>query len=188
MIVIGRWYIIQLPNFPALEGHLGAALLPRIGGRPSSGVGDSGAVGINAKSPHWRQALSFLQFLASPQYSKIIVDDGDSLPPNPQLATSGRALADDLIPDPAFHAPFVQAIQNARPLDYSPFIDATEVSRWIGEYVEKVENQLLTPPQALRALAAQINDQIQINLERRPDLQKLYEQRTGSPYRAPADL
>ena len=186
MIVIGRWYIIQLPNFPALEGHLGAALLPRIDGRPSSGVGDSGAVGINAKSPHWRQALRFLQFLASPQYSKIIVDDGDSLPPNPRLATSGKALADDLIPDPAFHAPFVQAIRNARPLDYSPFIDATEVSRWIGEYVEKVENRLLTPSQALHALAAQINGQIQLNLERRPDLQKLYEQRTGNPYDAPA--
>ncbi len=183
MIIIGRWYIIQVPNFPNLKGHLGAALLPRVGNRPSAGVGDSGGVGINAKSPHWKEALRFLQYLASPAYSKIIVEDGDSLPPNPQLAKSGQALADDLVPDPAFHQPFVEAINNARPLDFSPFIDATEVSRWISEYVAKAENQLLTPKQAMQQLASQIDQTIRLNLERRPDLQKQYERRTGQSYR-----
>lgn len=182
MIIIGRWYIIQVPNFPALEGHLGAARLPHFPGRPSAGVGDCGAVGINVKSPHWRQALKFLQFLASPEYGKIIVDDGDSLPPNPKLAKNGQALVNDLVPDPAFHQPFVDAIKTARPLDYSPYIDAMQVSRWVSLFVANVENKLMTPSQAMHALAAQIDQQIRLNLKRRPDLQKLYEQRTGKKY------
>lgn len=184
MIIIGRWYIIQVPNYPNLRGNLGAVLLPRIGSRPSAGVADAGGAGINVKSPRRQQALRFLQYLASPQYSKVIVDDGDSLPPNPSVAQSGLALVDELVPDPAFHQPFVTAIQHAHPLDDSPFTDSLEVSRWTQEYVEKVENRLLTPPQAMRALAAQIDQQIRLNLERQPALQKLYAQRTGRPYRA----
>jgi multiple sugar transport system substrate-binding protein len=184
MIIIGRWYIIQVPNYPNLKGNMGAVALPRLDGRPSSGACDAGSAGVNVKSPRWRAALKFLQYLSTPAYSKVIVDDGDSLPPNPAVATSGKALANDDVPDPAFHQPFVDAINHARPLDVSPYVDAMEVDRWTGEYVEKVENRLMTPRAAMQALAAQIDTQIRVNLERRPDLQKLYEQRTGKPYRA----
>ncbi len=183
MIPIGRWYIIQLPNFPNLQGNLGAVQLPRVGSRPSAGVADAGAAGVNVKSHHWRAALSFLQFLASPQYGKVIVEDGDSLPPNPAVAASGKALQDDLVPDPAFHDPFVRAMQNARPLDTSPYMDSMEAARWLDETVQKVDNRLLPPREALRELAAQVNRQIRLNLERQPALQKLYEQRTGRAYR-----
>lgn len=182
MIVIGRWYIVQLPNFPALRGNLGAVPLPRVPGHPSAGVADTRAAGINVKSPHWRQSLRFLQYLASPRYGAIIVQDGDGLPPDPHLALSGQALVNGQVADPAFHDAFVAAIRNARPLDTSPFVDAEEVGRWIQEYLEKVENRLLTPRQAMQTLATHVDQQIRLNLERRPDLQRLYEQRTGQPY------
>jgi len=182
MILIGRWYIVQVPNYPELKGNLGAVTLPHVGNLPSSSVGGTRAAGINAKSPHWREALKFLKYLASPEYSKIIDADGDSLPPNPQLALTGSQLSNEMVPDPTFHAPFVSAIKNARALDYSPFIDAIETSRWIQEYADKVDNNVLSPAEAMKALAKQIDQQIRINLERRPDLQKLYEQRTGKPY------
>ena len=183
MIFIGRWYIVQVPNFPNLKGHLGAVVVPRVGDRPSSSVAGTRAAAINAKSTHRDAALKFLQYLASPEYSKMIVDDGDSLPPNPAVAASGEAMVNEMVPDAAFHEPFRQAILNAHPLNFSPFIDAMTVSRWIQEYVDKVDNRLLTPEQALRALTLQIDKQICINLEREPGLQKLYEQRTGQPYR-----
>lgn len=182
MIFIGRWYIVQVPNYPALRGHLGAALLPQVGSRPSSGVTDTRAAGINVKSPHWREALHFLQYLASPDYSKVIVDDGDALPPNPNLARNGKDLADEEVPDPAFHEPFVQAMKNARPLDTSPFIDASMVSRWIQETVDKVENRVQPVDEAMRSLAEQINEQIRVDLERRPDLQRRFEQITHRRY------
>ncbi|BDI28993.1 hypothetical protein CCAX7_10440 [Capsulimonas corticalis] len=182
MIDTGRWFICSLPNYPDLMGHLGAVPMPRVGNRPSGVSCGARAVGVNAKSPHWRDALKFLQYLASPQYSKIIVDDGDSLPPNPKLASSGKALVTDVVPDPSFHEAFVEAINSAKPFRYSPFIDASVSSRWYGDYMGKVENQLMTPAQAMKALTAQINQQIRTNLERRPDLQKKYEQVTGKKY------
>lgn len=189
MIFIGRWYIVQVPNFPALKGNLGAVTLPRVvlpDGRilPSSSVAATRAAGINVKSKNRAAALKFLQYLASPEYSRIIVEDGDSLPPNPAIATSGAALVDDIVPDPAFHAPFVQAIDNAHPLNFSPFIDALQVSRWLQEYVDKTDNRLLTPEQAMHSVATQIDKQIHINIERAPALQKVYEQRAGKAWRA----
>ena len=182
MIETGRWFICSLPNFPDLQKSIAAVPLPRVGDRPSAGYCQARGAGINAKSPHWRDSLKFLQYLASPQYSKIIVDDGDSLPPDPQLAYSGKALVNDIVPDPAFHQAFVTAIAHAKPVQFSAFIDAAITTRWIGEYVEKVENRIVTPAQATKLLSAQIDQQIRTNLERRPDLQKKYEQVTGKKY------
>jgi multiple sugar transport system substrate-binding protein len=183
MLPIGRWFICQLGNYPEIDGHLGVVQIPRIGNLPSTVECDTRAAAINSKSPHWRVALDFLKYLASPEYSKIVVDSGDAMPPNPKMATSGQALVDDLEPDPAFHAPFVAATVSGKTMDDdSPYIDAAEVSRWQGDYIGKVENKLMTPQQALDALATQIDQQIRLNLERRPDLQKEFAEQTGKPY------
>lgn len=182
MMEIGRWFIVNIHLYPNLVGNLGCALLPRVGNRPSSGQTDTRAVGINAKSPHRQQALDFLQYLASPQYSQQIVQDGDSLPPDPDLARTGKQLVDRYEPDPSFQATFIQAEKNARPLDYSPFIDPSQVDRWMTNTIQEVENNLMTPQQAMQSLADQINQQIRVNLRRRPDLQEKYEQITGNPY------
>ena len=182
MILIGRWYIVQLPQYKKLAGNLGTVTLPHVGNRPSCGIADTRAAGINVKSPHWREALKFLQYLASPQYGQVIVDDGDSLPPDPDLGKSGKSLVDDLEPNPAFHQPFVDAIRQAKPLDFSPFMDAPELERWIQEQVDNVENQVLTPAQAMHTLANEVNAEVRKNLERRPDFQRRYEKLTGHPY------
>jgi len=182
MISIGRWYIIQVPNYPQIAGALGAARLPRVGARESSGMTDARAAGINIKGRHIQEALKFLQYLASPEYSALIVKDGDSLPPNPLLAQSGEALVNPAVPDPAFHQPFVDAEKSARPVDTSPFVDALQVQRWLVEHIDKVENKLMTPEEAMSELTHSINQQIRINLERQPHLQRKYEQVTGRPY------
>src|SRR2546430_5554653 len=122
-------------------GHRGAVELPRGGTRRSSGVAYTRAAGVNVRSLPGRESLRFLQYLAGPEYGRVIVEDGDALPPNPHLAESGRALANEMVPDPSFHEPFIRAIKTARPLDFSPYIDASEVARWIQEYIEKVENR-----------------------------------------------
>ncbi len=73
-------------------------------------------------------------------------------------------------------------MKNARPLDVSPFIDMSEVGRWVQETIDKVENRLQTPPEAMRFLADEINITIRRNLERRPDLQRRFAAVTGRPY------
>jgi len=182
MMVIGRWYIIQVPQYPDIQKVLGAARLPRVGDRPSSGMCDCRAAGVNAKGPNTTEALYFLQYLASPEYSALIVKDGDSLPPNPALATSGEALVNPAVPDPEFHRPFVEAIKSARPVDTSPFIDAVVVQRWLQEHIDKVENKLMPPEEAMDHLSHEIRQTVRRNLERRPDLQRKFREVTGQPY------
>lgn len=182
MIFIGRWYLCQAPRFPKLKGKLAAALLPRIGDRPSAGQCGTRAAGINVKSPHREEALKFLKYLASREYSELIVRDGDSMPPNAALARTGATLVNGAVEDPEFHQAFVDALENARPLDMSPFIDAVTVNRWVQECIGEIESRILEPEQAMRKLAAEINEAIRRNLERRPDLQRKYEKVTGRPY------
>jgi multiple sugar transport system substrate-binding protein len=182
MISIGRWYIVQLPNYPDLQGHLGAVTLPHVGLLPSRGACDTRAAGINAKSPHWREALSFLQYLASPEYSKLIVHDGDSLPPNPMIARTGADIVNEAASDPAFQTPFIQAIKNGHTLPGSPFLGGNLLGRLYDEQVQRVENAITTPENAMQTLTAQANHQIRLNLEHRTDLQQSYKLATGHPY------
>jgi multiple sugar transport system substrate-binding protein len=182
MLFCGRWYIVQAPNYPNLKGNLGAVALPRIDGRKSAGMAGTRCAGINVKSRHAQEALKFLAFLASPEYNRLIVMDGDALPPNPKLAKTGRDLVNEAVPDPAFHQVFIEAIARARPIDISPFIDFAMVLRWYNERVGEVENKLLTPDEACRKLAREINWSIRTSLERRLDLQAVYEKRTGRKY------
>ncbi len=183
MISIGRWILILLPNFPELADKLGAVVLPRLPHQDhSTGICDAAGPGVNAKSPHWREALFFLQYLTTPEYNRIIIEGGDSLPPNPVMAQRGEDLVSPVLPDPAFHQSFIDAIAHANVLSASSFIDPNLVGIWFLEAIQRVENNVQTPETAFRALASEINERIRMNLARRPDLQRKFEAVTGQPY------
>jgi ABC-type glycerol-3-phosphate transport system substrate-binding protein len=188
MIFIGRWYLCQAPQYPGLrkdpaDPHSDLKLrcirLPAVAGRVSSGECDARGNGINITSPLREDATKFLHYLASREYGMVIVHDGDSLPPNPALARTGRDLCNDFARDPNFHQPFIDAVPPAHPPDMSPFIDGMLVGRWLDEALSKVENRLASPEQVMRAMAAEINQRIRRNLERRTDLQRHFEKITG---------
>ncbi len=170
MIMIGRWFIVQAANFPELQGHLAAARLPRLPGQPSRGFTRARALGINALSRHPEEAAQFLSYLASPAYGRMIIEDGDALPPNPEMAPDGAALAMTAVPDPAFHQVFLDAIREAQPFDTSPFVDAAQVQRWILETLGRLENRVVTPDEAAWQLASEINRAIIRNIDRQPQL------------------
>jgi multiple sugar transport system substrate-binding protein len=181
MISIGRWMLVQIGNYPKLGGVLGAVPLPRAGGRVSRGMGGTRCAGINAKGRHALEATAFLAYLASAPYNALIARDGDSLPPNPHVAHSGRDLVNARVADPAFHQVFIGAMQRARPVDYSPYVDPNLVTRWLDERVGKVENKLLTPADAMTGLVAEVDAEIARNLARRPDLKRRADR--GQPIR-----
>ena len=170
MIMIGRWFTVQVANFPDLRGNLAAVRLPRLPGQPSRGFTRARGIAVNARTLHPQAALAFLAHLATPQYGSLIVRDGDSLPPNPAMAVDGASLVNPGMPDPAFHQVFVDAVRDAVPPDTSPFVDAAQVQRWISETLGRLENRVLTPEEAARRLAAEINRAIARNIEREPQL------------------
>ena len=173
MIYIGRWYIVQLVNYPELKPYIAAAPMPRQPGKPLRVMAETRAMGINARSPHLDAAVQFLSYLAGPQYSALIAQDGDSLPPSPEAAADGRALANGAVPDPAFHQVFIDEIRDAVTQDQSPYIDTATVNRWTVERINQVENQVVPPDEAMRSLAREINRTMELNLSRRKDLREI---------------
>jgi multiple sugar transport system substrate-binding protein len=184
MFSCGRWYLVLSPSFPALKGHLGASLLPRVAGQPSRGMVDARGSGINSKTRHPAEALKFMQYLGSPDYSRLIAEDGDALPPRPDVARQGRDLVNPAEADPAFHQVFIDAVRNARVLDISPFADLNLVIRWLQEEcIEKIEGDASASPEAvMRRLADEVNQEIRRNLERSGFLRAKYEKITGKPW------
>jgi multiple sugar transport system substrate-binding protein len=184
-IHIGRWAIVQIPVYlernPDIVENIAAARLPRVAGQPSRGVVGSRAAGINAKSKNPQAAKRFLQYLAGRDYSTLIVEDGDALPPNPNMARTGADLVNDIVPDPAFHQPFIDAVEEGVTLKMSLFIEAQIVKRWTLEAVQEVENGA-DPRLAIKRVAKEIDAQIRQNLRRRPALQAKYEKVTGEKY------
>ena len=173
MISLGRWYTVQLVNYPDLRGHIAAVQLPRMPGQPSRVIAGTRAAAINARCPHPAAAAAFLSYLASPQYAALIAHDGDGLPPLPGAARNGQALANAVVPDPAFHQVFVDSIVDAVPHEFNPYIDTALVDRWTKDRIDEVENQVLSPDDAMHLLTAEINRAIELNLSRRPDLRAL---------------
>ncbi len=184
-IFIGRWAIVRVPAYlkrnPDLVENMAAIVLPRVPGRVSSGVVGTRAAGINAKTKHPEAAKRFLQYLAGRDYSALIVEDGDALPPNPEMARTGVDLINDHVPNAAFHQPFIDAVENGVTLKMSPFIEAQIVKRWALEAVEQVENGA-DPRAAITSVADEIDARIRQNLRRRPILQAKYEKITGRKY------
>ena len=154
---------------------------PRVPGHPSRGIVGTRAAGINAKTKNPEAAKRFLQYLASRDYGALIAADGDALPPNPELARTGEDLVNEHITDPAFHQPFIDAVDNGVTIKMSPFIEAQLVQRWALEAVEQVENGA-DPRTAITRVADEIDDRIRQNLRRRSALQAKYEQVTGKAY------
>lgn len=183
MISIGRWILLLLPNFPELADRIGAVTLPRLPHQDhATGICDAAGPGINRQSPHWREALYFLQYLTTPEYNRLIVEDGDSLPPNPALARRGEDLVTPFLPDPEFHQAFLDSMAHARPMNVSMFIDPNLAGIWFLEAIQRVENRLETPEEAFRETAREIDERIERNLERHPDLQQHFKTVTGRPY------
>ena len=185
LIFIGRWAIVRIPAYlsrnPGVDERIASVVYPRVPGRPSRVTVRSRAAGINTRTGHPEEARRFLRYLASREYGQLIVRDGDGLPPNPELARTGADLVNDIIADPAFHQPFIDAVRTGRPLDLSPFVEAGLTQRWIKEAVEAVENGA-DPEQCLRQLAVEIDERIARNLSRQSRLQRKFEEVTGRAY------
>lgn len=179
MLLIGRWYTIQLPQYPGLAERLGVTGLPRVPGLLRMSPIQTRAAGINRNSPYWREALNFLVYLASPEYSELIVADGDGIPPSPFVAQTGEDLVNRFLPDAKLQQAFLDATINARNTNLSNFIENGLVNRLMWEAQGFVDNKLKTPRKALTDLTNEIERTIDINLERRPDLQERFREVTG---------
>lgn len=170
-----RWMLVQLREYPVLRENLGVVLLPRPPHGTSTSLAGSRGPGINANSPNREEALRFLAYLASDEYSEIIAMSADALPPNREYAQEVDRLRNPDYPWEDWHGTFVRSVELASTDEVSVFVDPKFVERiWI-ETLDLVENQMRTPEEALSDATRRINRRIERNIRQQPGLRERYE-------------
>jgi len=180
MIRIGRWALTSLRTFDHLRGDLGAVHLPYK--REKTGIVRAMTVGINPQSPNREAALRFLEFLASEEFSRQVVESADALPPSPVVAAHADFIHDPTHPEEDFNHLFGEAIRRGRPLMMPPFIQGMRVQKIIDRYLALMSAGAMGPERMCRRMTAEINDAIRLNLTRYESMRAEYERRTGRPF------
>lgn len=175
LVLSGRYAIVPLRQFGDI--NLDVSEMPN-GGYPNAEA-SSRTVGIYTGSKHKELAEYFLKFLASEAYSDLIVADGDALPPNPRVTRSQEFSQPKNFPNEyQFHEPFARYAESlAIPKSSSPFILPQTSERIQQESYDAFMAKLMDAQDAAEKATRRINDEIERNIEERPELRSEYERR-----------
>jgi multiple sugar transport system substrate-binding protein len=181
----GRYMLIELRKYDAARKRQGRPLMdlavtePPHGGFPNTSIMTRAAM-VYAGSEHRESATLFLAFLASEEYNTQIVNDGDSLPPNPAYTKTEAYLRPAAYPNEwDVHGPFADAATTlAVGTSYSPFVLHLVADRIETAERERYMSGLSTLEQAAAAMTAQVNAEIDRTLRESPGLRPLYERLT----------
>ena len=163
--------------------RLGCIMLPRFAGLPPGYRVSSRSAAINARSPRREEALQFLQYLAGPVYSKLINQEVDALPGNPEHAMLGVepiSSSGDLA-RVEMHKTTIRAVhEGAYSVRQSPFLFQSDVSRILKTQVGRLESKPDSDIDSLlRDAQAELDRLISRSLTRNPTLQELWKNRAA---------
>jgi multiple sugar transport system substrate-binding protein len=173
MVVMGRYALIQLRRFGALDL---AVVEPPHGGFPTT-LAATRCASVYVGSDHRLPAVYFLSFLASEKYTMQIVRDADALPPNPRYTAVEPFLRPPDHPNEwAVHGAFADAAGNIGIGGvYSPFVPSSVVTRSLIQVEDAFLNDQLTAAMAAARAQQVINQEIQRTLAEDASLRPLYE-------------
>ena len=187
MLWTGRYLIIEFRKYDALRKAQGKPLMdlgcaePPNGGFPNTVIAARAAT-VYAGGIHQDLAKYFLGFLASEEYNMQIVQDGDSLPPNPKYTEIEAYKHPPEHPNEwDIHKAFADAAgQLAVGTAYSPFILQSTADRLENNSRDKFMQEkpaagYETARKAALYATVAINDEMQLTLRENPRLQPLYE-------------
>jgi ABC-type glycerol-3-phosphate transport system substrate-binding protein len=176
--------------------RFGAVQLPHFPGQPIYSPATARGTGINAKSPHREAALTFLQYLAGADYTKIINQTADSMPAN----TAYHQL--ELLRNPEYdsededevHRAALAVIPYGRAAPRSVFINGAVAWQYFAEALERIIARADLRPEdiaaTMRGAAQRVNLEIARNIRREPLLKLAYEKlltRGGEPTAIPPE-
>ena len=185
MIRYGRWGLVRWRVAEPPEGSLAPALrdigvapVPR--GREKVTLFVMRASGINNKSPCRDEAVSFLKFLASEPYGEQINRSADAIAAVREYCYTDTYLHNPDYPEEDYNDIIRDETLYARNVEVSPFLDPAEFDRIFLRHAELIKFGRRDPDQGMRDLARSVNEAIQDNLKRRPELMRRYRELTGS--------
>lgn len=140
------------------------------------------ATAVYAAGKHKDLAMYFMEFLASPDYNMNIVNDGDSIPPNPEFVeTEEYKRPAGREEEWGTHEAFSDALRDiALTAEFSPFILDDVVGRLFNRAQQNHINGRSTAEDALAALDVDVRAEMKRSLEENPDLVPLYEDRMAT--------
>ncbi len=140
------------------------------------------ATAIYAGGQRKELAKYFLAFLASEEYNRNIVADGDSLPPDPRYSRLEAFRQPKERPDEwGVHAALAETMETiAVPAESSPFVIDDVVARLLEKAQDYHINNLKTAEEALADLEREMAAEIRRSLDEDPDLLPLYEVRLAT--------
>jgi ABC-type glycerol-3-phosphate transport system substrate-binding protein len=170
MAMGGRWWLMLMRGNKNLR--LGAVEAPHGPKHVYFGYGKS--IMINRNSPRREEALKFFEFMASEPYNQMINDQADAVCPVKKFAYTDRFLHNPEYPEEDYNEVWRDVLVPSLPEEVSIYINAQQASLMIGKQVDLVKTGQKSPADAMRTLAAEINEVIARNIAKNEVLREKY--------------
>ncbi|MFV0416469.1 MAG: ABC transporter substrate-binding protein [Chthoniobacterales bacterium] len=160
--------------------QLNAIPLPHFADQPPSYLVTSRVAGINARSPNREESLRFLKYLSGSTYSKLLNEESDWLPGNPEYAELGIVPGPPALNRENLQAITVKAMQYGYSPRQSPFLLESDLQRVLKAQISRLESDPSLPVDSLLQSAdAELQTLMRRNLEHNPELKALFIERFG---------
>ncbi|MFC1805472.1 extracellular solute-binding protein [Planctomycetota bacterium] len=180
MAMGGRWWLCTLRKYEGLR--LGAVESPHGPHRRFWAYGRTSL--INKNGPRREEALAFLKYLASREFSELINHQADALAPVKRFCYTEKYLHDPEFPDEDFNAMWRDVVAFGSPSEISPFVNGNVAGRILNKQIDLVKSGQKPAAPAMQDAARLINAEIQKTISRVPSLRKRYDElvakRTGA--------
>lgn len=173
----GRYWLCTMRTDPAI--HLGAVSCPYPRGGRRVYLGGGRGTLINAKSPRREQALDFLLYLQSRQYTELINHQADGLGPVVRYCQTEKFLHDPAYPEEDYNAVWRDAIQHGVQTEMSPYINPQAAETIFNMQLDLIKSNQKPVAAALHDAAEQINEAIKANIAKDAKLRAQYLKATG---------
>jgi multiple sugar transport system substrate-binding protein len=157
--------------------NLGVTNIPHFNRRWSKA--GARCTGIVRTSKNIKYAYRFLEYLASETFNRQINRTYDALAPVKKYCVGPDGISDGLLPLPGLEAAndpvWATSMENASETMTSPFIPPYRIENLWLENKEALDAEGVTPEECLHRFAGLVNEEIQRNIKRDPELKKKYD-------------
>jgi len=156
----GRWWLVVLRGYRGL--NLDAVEGPH--GRERVFMSYGKSIMINQLAPHREEALKFMDYLLSDEHHAILNHEADGFGARRSWAADESRLVDPQYPKETYNRVWRDTMNYCRVEESSPWINNMVIARWIDEQLDLVKNDIKSPEEAFRTIAARANAEIARNL------------------------
>ncbi|MFZ4507873.1 MAG: ABC transporter substrate-binding protein [Fimbriimonas sp.] len=172
----GRWWLNLMRKDPK-SPRCGVVPLPHV--RVNTQIGGARVAMVNSRSKHPKEALRFLEFLASREYNELINDQADALAPVMKYCEGPKFDLNPAYPEETYNSIWRDAIKNSTTEPVSKFVQGSELAP-LNTQLDLIKSNIKPVKDALRDAKIQMDERILRTARIRPSLGKLWTELKGA--------